>query len=196
VVWLCGELSTPLETVKPVRRTLVNLYSALYKPPAVRLKTSAVVPLVALTSTVGKIKNRRRTADNFKIFLFCLQFLIKFNKTAVLLRNQKNMSDICGNKLGNRPRGYPCFLLAGDTLGNAPSWSPLLFGHFPKCICYLVQVAEKISNTLWAFPKELTILFGYFSNGLNELLETFPSEFLHNLGISFTFPSKQHVSVN
>jgi hypothetical protein len=25
--WLCGELSTPLETVKPVRRTLVNLYS-------------------------------------------------------------------------------------------------------------------------------------------------------------------------
>ncbi len=37
--WTCGELPTPLETVIPVRRTLVNLYSA-------------VVPLVALASTV------------------------------------------------------------------------------------------------------------------------------------------------
>jgi hypothetical protein len=31
----CEELPTPLETVKPVRRTLVNLYSAVYKPPVV-----------------------------------------------------------------------------------------------------------------------------------------------------------------
>jgi hypothetical protein len=54
---------------------------------------------------------------------------------------------------GNRPRWYSCFLLAGHTLGNAPSGSPLLFGHFPKFICYLVKVAEKVSNTLWAFPK-------------------------------------------
>ncbi len=104
------------------------------------------------SGVVGKIKNRRRTAVNYKIFLLCLQFLIKFNKTAILLRNQQNMFDICGDTLGNRPMGYPCFLLAGDTLGNAPSRSPLLFGRFPKCIRYLVKVAEKISNTLWAFP--------------------------------------------
>jgi hypothetical protein len=58
------------------------------------------------------------------------------------------MSDICGDMLGKKPRGYPCFLLAGDMLGNAPSRSPLLFGHFPKCIRYSVKVAEKISNTL------------------------------------------------
>jgi hypothetical protein len=72
----------------------------------------------------------------------------KFNKTAVLLINQQNMSDICGDPLGNKPRGYPCFLLAGDMLGNAPSGSPLLFGHFLKCIRYSVKVTEKISNTL------------------------------------------------
>jgi hypothetical protein len=106
------------------------------------------------------------------------------------------MSDICGDTLGNRPRGYPCFLLAGDTQGNALSRSPLLFGHFPKCILYSVKVAEKISNTLWAFPKESPILFRYFSNGLHKHLDTFPSMSPHNLGISFTFPLKQWVSVN
>jgi hypothetical protein len=100
------------------------------------------------------------------------------------------MSDICGDTVGNRPRG-----LAGDTLGNAPSGSPLLFGHFPKCICYSVKVPEKVSNTLWAFPKELPIPFKNFSNGLHELLGTIPSESWHNLGISFTFPTKQRVSV-
>jgi hypothetical protein len=115
----------------------------------------------------------------------------KFNKTAMLLRNQYNMSYLCGDTVGNRLRG-----LAGDTLGNAPSRSPLLFGHFPKCIHYSIKVvAEKVSNALWAFPKESPIPFRYFSNGLHELLVTFPSESPHNLGISFTFSSKQCVSV-
>jgi hypothetical protein len=106
------------------------------------------------------------------------------------------MSDICGDTLGNRLRGYPCFLLAGDMLGNVPNGSPLLFGHFPKCIHYLVKVAEKVPSTLSAFPKESPIPFRYLSNGLHELLDTFPSKSRHNLGISFTFPSKQHVSGN
>jgi hypothetical protein len=105
------------------------------------------------------------------------------------------MSDICGDTVSNRPRGYPCFLLAGDTLGNAPSGSPLLFGHFPKCIHYSVKVAEKVSNTPKAFPKKLSIPFWYFSNGLYELFDTFPSKSQHNLGISFTFRLKQRVSV-
>jgi hypothetical protein len=82
------------------------------------------------------------------------------------------MYDICGETVGNRLVGYPCFLLAGDMLGNAPSRSALLFGHFPKCIRYWVKVAEKVSNTLWAFPKEFPIPFRYFSNGLHELLDT------------------------
>ncbi len=84
--------------------------------------------------------------------------------------------------------------MAGDMLGNAPSGSPLLIGHFPKCIGYSIKVAEKASN-LWAFPKEPPIPFSYLSNGLLELLDTFPSESRHDLGISFTFPSKQRVSV-
>jgi hypothetical protein len=57
------------------------------------------------------------------------------------------MSDRYGDIVGNRPRG-----LAGDTLGNVPRGSPLLFGHFPKPIRYSLKVAEKIFNTLWAFP--------------------------------------------
>jgi hypothetical protein len=64
-----------------------------------------------------------------------------------------------------------------NTLGNAPNRSPLLFGHFPKCARYSVKVAEKVSNTLWAFPKELPIPFRYLSNGLHKLLDTFSSEF-------------------
>jgi hypothetical protein len=117
--------------------------------------------------------------------------LIKFNETAVLRRNQHNMSDKYGDTLGNRPRG-----LAGETSGNAPSGSPLLFEHFPKHIRYFVKVAEKVSNTLWTFPKESPIPFRYFLNGLHELLDTLPIESRHNLGISFTFPSKQRVSVS
>jgi hypothetical protein len=104
----------------------------------------------------------------------------------VLHINQQNMSDICGDTL---------LPMAGDTLVNAPSGSPLLFGHFPKCIQYLVKVPEKVSNTVWAFPKESPIPFMYFSNGLHELLDTFPSKSQHNLGISFTFPLKQRIPV-
>jgi hypothetical protein len=100
------------------------------------------------------------------------------------------MSNKCGDMVGNRPRESPCFLLAGDKLGNAL--------HFYLGISqsvYLVMVAEKVSNALWAFPKESLIPFRDFSNGLHELLDTFPSKSRHNLGISFTFPSKQRIFV-
>jgi hypothetical protein len=92
------------------------------------------------------------------------------------------MSDICGDTVGNRQTGYPCFLLAGNMLGNVPSGSPLLFKHFQKCILYSEKVAEEVSNTLWAFPKEFPIPFKYFSNGLHALLYTFSSESRHNIG--------------
>ncbi len=59
----------------------------------------------------------------------------------MLLKYQHNMSDMYGDTVGNRPRG-----LAGDTLGNVPSGSPLLFGHFPKCIRYSIKVAEKVQR--------------------------------------------------
>ncbi len=63
------------------------------------------------------------------------------------------MPDICKDMVGNRPRRSPCFLLAGERWLNAPFGFPILFGHFSKCICYFVSIAEKVSNTLWAFPK-------------------------------------------
>jgi hypothetical protein len=40
----------------------------------------------------------------------------------MLLRNQQKMSDICEDMVGYRPRRYPCFLLAGVMLGNAPRY--------------------------------------------------------------------------
>ncbi len=54
---------------------------------------------------------------------------------------------IYGDIIGNRQ-------LAGDLVGNAPIRSPLLFWYFPKGIRYSVSIAEKVSNTLLAFPKE------------------------------------------
>jgi hypothetical protein len=63
--------------------------------------------------------------------------------------------------VGSRTRGYSCFLLAGDPVGNASIFSPLSFGHFPKCIHYSVKIAEKASNTLQAFPIESPIPLRY-----------------------------------
>jgi hypothetical protein len=96
--------------------------------------------------------------------------------------------------VGIRPRGFPCFLLAGDSEGNAPIGSPLLLGHFPKCSHYSVSIAEQVSSPLRAFPKELPIPFMFCVNGLQELWALFPKCFGIDLGISFTFPSKQRVS--
>jgi hypothetical protein len=76
------------------------------------------------------------------------------------------MSQICGDTVGIRPRGFPCFLLAGDPEGNAPIRSPLLFGHFPKNLLYSLSIAEKASNSIWAFPKDSLIPFRLCSNGL------------------------------
>ncbi len=83
--------------------------------------------------------------------------------------------------MGISPRGFPCFLLAGDTVGNAPIGSQLYFGHFAKCLRYSLSIAEKVSNPLWAFPKESPIP-SRFSNGLQELLSAFPNVSRHIFG--------------
>jgi hypothetical protein len=71
------------------------------------------------------------------------------------------MPEICEDMVGNRLAG----LLVpndGDPVGNAPTRFPLLFEHFPTCICYFVSIADKVSNTPQeAFPQEL---FGTFPN--------------------------------
>jgi hypothetical protein len=82
-----------------------------------------------------------------------------FHKTAVLRGNRQKMPEICRDTVGDRPRGSPGFLLAGDLMENVVIGSSILFGHFPKCILYSVSIAENVSNTVWAFPKESPILF-------------------------------------
>jgi hypothetical protein len=84
--------------------------------------------------------------------------------------------------LDNRPRGLFCILLARDPVGNVPVGSPLSFGHFPQCIRY-VNIAEMVSKTLQAFPKQLPMLCRHCSNGLQELSAHFPACF----GVDFDF---------
>ncbi len=71
-----------------------------------------------------------------------------FHKTAVLRGNRQKMPEICRDTVGDRPRGSPGFLLAGDLMENVVIGS----------ILYSVSIAENVSNTVWAFPKESPIL--------------------------------------
>ncbi len=138
---------------------------------------------------VGKNKNRR-TADGFlKLFLLCLRFLIKLNKTTLLkVMDRKCLINRMWIHGGQYVRGVLLFLLARDMVGNTPIASSVLFGHFAQCIRYSVCNADKVSNTLQAFPKESPIPFRYCSNGLQELLDAFPNvshhQFRHFLSIS------------
>ncbi len=100
----------------------------------------------------------------------------------MLRGNKQKMPEICGDMVGIRPRGFPCFLLAGDLEGNAPIGPPLLFGHFPKCFHYSVGIAEKVSSPFWAFSKESPIPFRFCSNGLQDLLGAFPKVSPHRFG--------------
>jgi hypothetical protein len=46
---------------------------------------------------------------------------------------------ICKDIVGDRPRGSPCFPLAGDKVGNASIGSLHLFGHFPLLCKYSLK---------------------------------------------------------
>ncbi len=59
--------------------------------------------------------------------------------------------------MGDRPKGSPCFLLAGDLVGHVPIMSPHLFGHLAQYIRYSVSIAEKVSNTLSISRKSANI---------------------------------------
>jgi hypothetical protein len=77
--------------------------------------------------------------------------------------------------VGDRTRRFPCFLSAGD--------SPLLFKHFPKCICNSVSVTEKASNTLWTFPKELPNPLGTAQMASKWFQAYFPT--CHGINLAF-----------
>jgi hypothetical protein len=63
-------------------------------------------------------------------------------------------------------------------------------GHYPKGICCCVNIDEKVSNTLQAFPKESPIPFRYCSNGLQELLSVSPNMSRHRFGHFLYFSIK------
>ncbi len=111
--------------------------------------------------------------------MLSLQIVLKLIKPPCFEGINGNLPDICGDI---RLRGFPCFLLAEDPELNAPIGSSLLFGHFPKCLRYSVSIAENVSNPFWAFPKESPIPFKFYSNGLQELLGSFPNMFQHRFG--------------
>jgi hypothetical protein len=108
----------------------------------------------------------------FKFFIY-IQIVFKLNKTAVLQGNKQKMPEICEDTVGIRPMGFPCFLFANPE-GTASIRSLLLSEHFPKCLCYSVNIAEKVCSPLWAFPKESLIPFRFCLNGLPEPLGLFP----------------------
>jgi hypothetical protein len=87
-------------------------------------------------------KNRKRTADWFLIFCYVSDFQLSLMKP----QSFEEMGRKCPIYVETwwvkcRSSRSPCVLLAGDTVGNAPISSLLLFGHFPKCIHYFVSLA-------------------------------------------------------
>jgi hypothetical protein len=84
------------------------------------------------------------------------------------------MPDICGDTVGDRLGGSLCFLLAGDMLGTAPL-GPQFYLGISQSVSATMYTLLKISNTLQAFPKESPIQLRYYSNRLQELLDTFPN---------------------
>jgi hypothetical protein len=74
------------------------------------------------------------------------------------------------SKNRRRTAGLSCFLLAGDPEGNVPIWSPLLFGYFPKCLCYSVSITETVYNPLLGISQRV-------ANTLQVLLKWSPRAF-------------------
>ncbi len=100
----------------------------------------------------GKCKNRRTTADGFWIFLLCLRFFIKCSKTAVLRGNRQEMPKICGDLLGDRPRGLLASCLL-KTWWEMRSWGLHCYLGISQSVSVPPRALLKRSlKTLWAFP--------------------------------------------
>ncbi len=110
----------------------------------------------------------RRTADGFyNFFILYLRFLIQFIRTTVLRGNRQKMPEICGDMVGNRTRGCPCFI-GLRPVGNVPvrflfslGFSQSLYITLyacKKCIQYPSGISQRVANTL-----------RYCINGVQEL---------------------------
>ncbi len=85
---------------------------------------------LAENRVVGKSKNRRRTADGFKIFLFRLQIIFKFNKTG---------------KLRGKNRTCLTSVETGWALNQGFSLFPIAWRPGGKC-------THLVYTFVWAFP--------------------------------------------
>jgi hypothetical protein len=63
-------------------------------------------------------------------------------------------------------------------LGNSTS-SPIgwqwVFGHFPAAFLYSLRIAQRLSNSLWAFPSGFPTPFEYFPAAVQQPLRAVPS---------------------
>ncbi len=101
---------------------------------------------VAPVSVLQKVvllerEKQKKTADWFLIYCYVSDFQLSLMKP----QSFEEMGRKCPIYVETwcakcRSSRSPCFLLAGDTVGNAPISSLLLFGHFQKCIHYFVSL--------------------------------------------------------
>jgi hypothetical protein len=111
----------------------------------------------AESGIIGKSKNRRRTADCFYLFLWCLRFFIKFNKQLYFEETDRKCLkyvETCW-VIG---RGVFLLPIGWKPGRNAPIGSPRLLGHFPKCLhyskyCWKAEVGRPL---LWSTTHRTT----------------------------------------
>jgi hypothetical protein len=84
---------------------------------------------------VGKSKNRRRAAEQFKNFPQLLRLIINGNKNAAL---QRKMMEICHVFANSRWAILSPVLLADSGV----------FGHFSAAFQYPLRIAQRLSNSL------------------------------------------------
>jgi hypothetical protein len=89
---------------------------------------------------------------------------------------------------GQWAKGVSLFSTGWKPGGKCTHQVSTLFGNFAKCFHYSVSIAEKVSNPLKAFPKELPILFRFSPMVFKSFQAHFPTCLGTDLGISFTFP--------
>ncbi len=84
-------------------------------------------------------------------------------------------------------------------LGNSAS-SPIgwqrVFGHFPAAFLYSLRIAQRLSNSLWAFPSGFPTPFEYFPAAVQQPLRAVPSGCRLKYGNFQLFFLKGRISVH
>jgi hypothetical protein len=65
----------------------------------------------------------------------------------MLQGKRQKMPEICADTVGNRQRGLHVSYWLETQWEMLPSGRHIyIFGHFPKCICFSANIAERVSN--------------------------------------------------